>query len=297
VSLARSFPVKLPPLPLLLVDAPARRAVAVPVEGMPGALAILSLAAAPRLEPAVRLQWVALAGIAVALLLALLFGLWLRAEAPVRIPEALVEAAQRIEAGDLAARAPVLAGRLGTIASALNSAAEAAARTAVATPDTLGAAYAPPETSASAFELPSRGPPAPVPTPAVSTTSKLGGGLIGDGFPAEPQADPGFPAPAPRRAAPPAPAPVPAAAPPPPSASSAPPTAGGEEGEWQEVFEEFLRVRVKCGEPSEGLTYDKFRLKLEKNKEQLVQKYGCRTVRFQVYVKEGRAALKATPVR
>jgi hypothetical protein len=56
-------------------------------------------------------------------------------------------------------------------------------------------------------------------------------------------------------------------------------------------------VRVKCGEPSEGLTYDKFRLKLEKNKEQLVQKYGCRTVRFQVYVKEGRAALKATPVR
>jgi len=28
-----------------------------------------------------------------------------------------------------------------------------------------------------------------------------------------------------------------------------------------------------------------------------VQKYGCRTVRFQVYVKDGRAALKATPVR
>jgi hypothetical protein len=56
-------------------------------------------------------------------------------------------------------------------------------------------------------------------------------------------------------------------------------------------------VRTECGEPAEGLTYDKFRVKLERNRDQLVQKYGCRSVRFQVYVKEGRAALKATPVR
>ncbi len=37
--------------------------------------------------------------------------------------------------------------------------------------------------------------------------------------------------------------------------------------------------------------------KLRKNKEQLVTKYNCKTVRFQVYVKEGKAALKATPVK
>jgi hypothetical protein len=37
--------------------------------------------------------------------------------------------------------------------------------------------------------------------------------------------------------------------------------------------------------------------KLRKNKEQLMQKYSCRTVKFQVYVKEGKAALKATPVK
>ena len=36
---------------------------------------------------------------------------------------------------------------------------------------------------------------------------------------------------------------------------------------------------------------------LRKNKEQLVAKYNCRTVRFQVYVKDGKAALKATPVK
>jgi hypothetical protein len=55
-------------------------------------------------------------------------------------------------------------------------------------------------------------------------------------------------------------------------------------------------VRDECGEGSDGLTFDRFRVKLEKNKETLVQKYGCRTVRFQVYVKEGKAALKAPPV-
>jgi hypothetical protein len=37
--------------------------------------------------------------------------------------------------------------------------------------------------------------------------------------------------------------------------------------------------------------------KLIRNREQLVKKYQCRTVRFQVYEKDGKAALKATPVR
>ncbi|HSN92278.1 MAG TPA: MXAN_5187 C-terminal domain-containing protein [Anaeromyxobacteraceae bacterium] len=281
------LPVKLPALPLLAAKAPARRALAVPVEGADKASVILSVPAAPRLEPAVRLQWLALAGIAAALLLALPFALWIRAEAPVQVPEALVTAAQRIESGDMSARAPSLAGRLGTIASALNAAAEAAGRAAAAMTETLGAAYSAPETSASAFEFPLRAPPQP-PTPAVSTTSKLdGGGGLG--------AFEAAPVPAPRPAPAPAFAPAPRAPAPAPRATAPPPR--GEEAEWEEVFQDFLRVRAECGEPAEGLTYEKFRVKLERNKEQLVQKYGCRTVRFQVYVKEGRAALKATPVR
>ena len=85
--------------------------------------------------------------------------------------------------------------------------------------------------------------------------------------------------------------------PPPP-----PPTGGGaialtEEQHFQDVFREFVATRDQCGEPNDGLTYDKFVAKLRKNKEQLVQKYACKTVRFQVYVKEGKAALKATPVK
>jgi hypothetical protein len=70
-----------------------------------------------------------------------------------------------------------------------------------------------------------------------------------------------------------------------------------EEFHFQEVFREFVLTRERCSEASDGLTYDKFVQKLRKNKEQLMQKYSCRTVKFQVYVKEGKAALKATPVK
>ena len=76
-----------------------------------------------------------------------------------------------------------------------------------------------------------------------------------------------------------------------------PPSTSGEEAHFQQVYKEFVATREKCGEPADGLTFDKFAQKLRKNQEQLVQKYQCRTVRFQVYVKEGKAALKATPVR
>jgi len=70
-----------------------------------------------------------------------------------------------------------------------------------------------------------------------------------------------------------------------------------EEQHFQETYREFVATRERCGEGADGLTYEKFAAKLRKNKEQLVQKYACKTVRFQVYVKEGKAALKATPVK
>jgi hypothetical protein len=37
--------------------------------------------------------------------------------------------------------------------------------------------------------------------------------------------------------------------------------------------------------------------KLQSNRDQLIAKYSCRTARFSVYVKDGKAAIKATPVR
>jgi hypothetical protein len=73
--------------------------------------------------------------------------------------------------------------------------------------------------------------------------------------------------------------------------------AGSDDGHFLEVFQAFVQTREQCGEAADGLTFDKFAQKLRKNREQLVTKYQCRTVRFQVYVKEGKAALKATPVK
>jgi hypothetical protein len=73
--------------------------------------------------------------------------------------------------------------------------------------------------------------------------------------------------------------------------------ANDEERHFQDVFRDFVATREKCKEPADGLTFDKFKAKLLKNKEQLVAKYNCKTVRFQVYVKDGKAALKATPVK
>lgn len=92
--------------------------------------------------------------------------------------------------------------------------------------------------------------------------------------------------------------------PPPPAPPQRPPAVKARSSQpppddihFQDVFHEFLAMRERCGEPGDGLTFEKFVGKLRKNRDQLVKKYGCRTVRFQVYVKEGRAALKATPVR
>jgi hypothetical protein len=70
-----------------------------------------------------------------------------------------------------------------------------------------------------------------------------------------------------------------------------------DEEHFLEVYKDFVAQRERCGESADGLTFDRFATKLRKNRDQLMSKYGCRTVRFQVYVKDGKAALKATPVK
>jgi hypothetical protein len=79
--------------------------------------------------------------------------------------------------------------------------------------------------------------------------------------------------------------------------SPTPPPTIGDEAHYQQIYREFVATRERCGEAADGLTFEKFAAKLKKNQEQLITKYSCRSVRFQVYVKDGKAALKATPVR
>jgi hypothetical protein len=233
----------------------------VPVEGVKGAYVILSIPAAAQVDAPAASHWRGVAGLAAVLLVGLVLGFFVRSTEPVpQVPEALHAAAVRIEKGDFAARAPKLAGKLGTVAAALNAAAELAgpAKAAFAAapaapmswPPEQAAAVSPDELrAATGMGVPAAGP---LRTGMVSAVA----------------------------------APIPAAA-----------FEVDEETHWQQVFQDFLRTRVSCGESAEGLTYEKFRLKLEGNKAQLVAKYGCKTVRFQVYVKDGKAALKATPVK
>jgi hypothetical protein len=274
----------LPPLPSLFGEVPAARVRAVPLEGLEGGLALVSLPTAAALAPVIGFEWLSLFGIAGVLLAGLVVGLLVRAApAAAALPDALVKAAARIEKGDFAARAPELPGKLGTVAAALNRAAELAGPAAAAATAPAAAAAAPPA-DAAAPEAPFAPAAAAAPFAAAAPA------------PAAPAFDP-LAAPAP--SASPAPAPL-APALLQAAAQAAPAPAGIEVDEdvhWQQVFQDFLRTRATCGEATEGLTYEKFRLKLEGNKATLVAKYGCRTVKFQVYVKEGKAALKATPVK
>jgi hypothetical protein len=87
-----------------------------------------------------------------------------------------------------------------------------------------------------------------------------------------------------------------------PSADLIAATGGGQAvqdpaAEWKTVYEEFLRTKRECNEPTDGLTFEKFQQTLKKNRDALMQRHGCKRVKFSVYIKEGRASLKATPVR
>ncbi|HZL16701.1 MAG TPA: MXAN_5187 C-terminal domain-containing protein, partial [Polyangia bacterium] len=70
-----------------------------------------------------------------------------------------------------------------------------------------------------------------------------------------------------------------------------------EDAHFRHVFDDFVETKRSCGESTAGLTQLKFLQKLRDNKSALVAKHNCRTVRFSVYVKDGKAALKATPIR
>ncbi|RMH42539.1 MAG: hypothetical protein D6689_07865 [Deltaproteobacteria bacterium] len=72
---------------------------------------------------------------------------------------------------------------------------------------------------------------------------------------------------------------------------------GGDDGAFRKVFDEFRALKEQCGESVASLTYEKFAAKLRKNRDALIAKHGCKSVRFQVYIKDGKAALKATPVK
>jgi hypothetical protein len=188
----------------------------------------------------------------------------------------------------------------------------------VARPEAPAAAFPPPQRNAP--PAPAVAPPAPAPPVLLPKRT-----IIGTGAPA-----PSLNTPSPNAPSlnvPPAPA---KASPPAAGARPAPPTLGAARGagpgeddeeatmvgsapadvmaqaggeaanesaEWLTVYEDFIRTKKQCAESTDGLTFEKFSLTLRKNRDALIQRHGCKRVRFSVYVKEGRASLKATPVK
>lgn len=71
----------------------------------------------------------------------------------------------------------------------------------------------------------------------------------------------------------------------------------GEEAHFREVFDQFVATQKECGASVAGLTFDKFVRKLHAARDQVMKRHNAASVRFTVYVKEGRAALKASPVK
>jgi hypothetical protein len=111
--------------------------------------------------------------------------------------------------------------------------------------------------------------------------------------------------------APPAPAapPAPKRPPTPPTGAVKPPTSSqpavgsSSEGSkeelayFQEIYEQFAALKKQLNEPLDQLTFEKFQVTLAKNRDTLKARYGCSAVKFQVYEKDGKASLKATPVK
>jgi hypothetical protein len=70
-----------------------------------------------------------------------------------------------------------------------------------------------------------------------------------------------------------------------------------DEAHFKETFEQFVALREQTGEGSGNVSYEKFAARLRKNREDLLAKHGARGVRFAVYLKEGKAAIKASTTR
>ena len=305
---------RLPGFPLLFAKAPAWRARAMSLSGIDGPVAVISAPTRAALEPLAAFQQVTLLALAILGVVGVALGFARGPAMPSHVPRELAVAADRIARGDFEARVPRMSGMFGTLAAALARASEAGRIARIGQAATSSAAPGPspfaPATPALTLDVPlhavppeevtgsrrvedpfSAGGMAPPATPAPTPLNGRGGGHPSAA--AAVQAAQAARALYPRTTQPLGTTPAPVSHPTPAPEV----TEEAEEGQWHGVHREFLRVRVDCGESVEGLTWDRFRDKLRKNRGALAQKYACRTVRFAVYVKDGRAALKATPVR
>lgn len=70
-----------------------------------------------------------------------------------------------------------------------------------------------------------------------------------------------------------------------------------EEAEWRGIYRDFVELKRRCGENLAGFSYEKFERTLRKTRDALMSRHRAKKVKFSVYVKDGKAALKASPAK
>ena len=69
------------------------------------------------------------------------------------------------------------------------------------------------------------------------------------------------------------------------------------ESYYKQIYNEFVETKVACGENTDGFTYEKFAKKLRKQSDSLLARAEVTDVEFSVYVKDGKAALRAKVIK
>lgn len=191
---------------------------------------------------------------------------------------------------------------------------DAQARSAAATP-AAPRLEAEPSPAAGAVPVPTP-PPSAAPRPVTAKVAPVGdpwrpdeqhrpaalasygaddAGSGDDGDDALPEVEP-LPAPS-AAPAPPAPAPaLPLAQVP---GSDAPtletPALSAQELALRVLYDDFMALRARCGEPTSGLNYSAFCETVRRNEASLRARHGCSSVRLEVFENNGRAALRMVP--
>jgi hypothetical protein len=81
------------------------------------------------------------------------------------------------------------------------------------------------------------------------------------------------------------------------AAGAAPPQALGRDGELDRLFRAWVDAREATGQGSAGLSPERLAEQLAQQAAALRERFGVAEVRFRVVVEDGRAKLKASPVR
>jgi hypothetical protein len=78
-----------------------------------------------------------------------------------------------------------------------------------------------------------------------------------------------------------------------PFAAAAPP----EDDPLRQVYEDFIKAKARLGEKVDKLNFERFKRKLQTQGEAIKEKHKCRSVRFEVVVRDNQVTLRPKILR